>query len=99
MESSETVNEQFVSKLVADISEVLLDAARSTFGVKTSNLHKPNQRKHCRKKKPWWSRECKIYQNRFYKAKRNYNKQSSLLNKIKYKSASKSYKKCIDRHI
>ena len=74
------------------ISNVLLSSAGKVF----SFVKRCKRRPACRKRnKLWFGKQCKITRGKYFEARRNFKKHSTLTNKQRMINASKSYKKCL----
>ena len=94
--TDQTSKEQ-VNKVVCDISYILTDSAGSCDLIKTFKIKHGNRMKEKYDKKVWFNADCKMLRENYLKAKYNYRCDKCNENEVKLKSASKLYKKTINK--
>lgn len=97
-EDIDRVDKTTIDVIVDDICDVLLNAAKNTFGVHTYIKNDGMQNKK-KLNKEWFSTECKHARKEYRKAKRICKRYGSNIFKERLRIAEKNYKKTMDDSI
>lgn len=87
-----------VDEIVNKTSEIIINAAKVTFGTYNKSVKKDNESQK-KKENPWFNNECKVARKKFRKNKRKYFANKCVNNLDDYKKAEKEYKKIIDKNL
>ena len=98
IEDIEGVDKTNIDVIVDDICDVLLNAAKNTFGVHTYNTNDGMRHKK-ELNKEWFSTDCKHARKEYRKSKRLCKRYGSNLFKERLRLAEKNYKKTMDDNI
>ncbi|CAG2205242.1 unnamed protein product [Mytilus edulis] len=69
MVDNATINETTINTAVESISNLLTDAAKSTFGTYTQQKLNPNLQKYKKASKPWFDDDCKEARKKYKSSK------------------------------
>jgi hypothetical protein len=91
----QNVNQNYISTLVTDIGQVILDSAKQTFGVKLVNTNYSKKKKFTKGDKPWFDIESKRARQNYRKMKRKKGESQYSYNLAK--NSEKEYKKVLNK--